>query len=583
MRKTKIVATIGPAGDTVEMLVKLIEAGMDVARLNFSHGTQDDHKRRIEAIRAAAAQTGRPIAIMMDLKGPEIRIGLFQDGKIQLNEGDAFTLTTQEVTGTQERVWVQYPHIVKDVPVGGLVLLDDGNITLQATEVTDTEIRTRVVVGGQLSDRKKVNLPGVKVSLPALATKDIDDLRFGVRMGVDFVAGSFIRKAADVLDIRRVLEEAGGDQHIISKVESQEGFDELDAILMVSDGLMVARGDLGVEVPAEEVPLMQKKMIERSNQLGKPVITATQMLESMVIKPRPTRAEASDVANAILDGTDAIMLSAESAAGQYPVEAVHTMATIARRTEEALDYENILRRKRLTGPLDTITEAISHATVATAADLGAAAIVSATHSGFTARMVSKYRPSCPIIAVTPEASVVRKLQLVWGVVTVIKEEAQDTDALIDRAVEGALDSGLVENGDLVVITAGVPAGVQGSTNLIKVHTVADTLVRGTGIGLRPATGHARLVISDADLAKVETGDILVTTVTDIEYIPAMERCAGIVTEEGGLTSHAAVVALSLGKPVIVGAEGATTCIHDGTVVTLDVARGIVFRGQTHVR
>jgi len=583
VRKTKIVATIGPASDRIDVLVKLIMAGMDVARLNFSHGTQDDHKRRIEAIREAAAKTGHPVAIMMDLKGPEIRIGLFQDGKILLKEGDSFTLTTQEVVGTQQRVWVQYPQIVRDVPVGGLLLLDDGNITLQATEVTETEIRTRVVVGGPLSDRKKVNLPGVKVSLPALSTKDIEDLRFGVRMGLDFVAGSFIRKAADVLDIRRVLEEAGGDQHIISKVESQEGFDELDGILLVSDGLMVARGDLGVEVPAEEVPLMQKKMIERANQMGKPVITATQMLESMVTKPRPTRAEASDVANAILDGTDAIMLSAESAAGQYPVEAVHTMATIARRTEQALDYENILHRKRLTGHLDTITEAISHATVTTAADLGAAAVVSATRSGFTARMVSKYRPNCSIIAVTPDEAVARKLLLVWGVCTVIKEETPGTDALIDRAVEGALDSGLVHNGDLVVITAGVPAGVQGSTNLIKVHTVAEILVKGTGIGLRPATGRARLVISDADRDKVQGGDILVATVTDLEHVPAMERCAGIVVEEGGLTSHAAVVALSLGKPVIVGAEGATTRIHDGMVITLDVARGVVFRGQAHVR
>jgi pyruvate kinase len=583
MRRTKIVATVGPASEKPEMLLRLMEAGVNVFRLNFSHGTQAEHQARIENIRETAKAAGRQPAIMIDLKGPEIRIGTFENGKIMLKEGDAFTLTTEQVVGNQERAWVQYPDIVRDVPVGGYLLLDDGNITLQATEVTATAIATKVIVGGPLSDRKKVNLPGVKVSLPALSEKDIDDIRFGVRMNVDFVAGSFIRKAQDVLEIRKVIEEAGGHQHIISKVESQEGFDELEAILQVSDGLMVARGDLGVEVPTEEVPLMQKRMIERCNQEGKPVITATQMLESMVTKPRPTRAEASDVANAIMDGTDAIMLSAESAAGQYPVEAVRTMHTIAQRTEAALDYVGILNKKRRTGRLDTVTEAISHATVTTAADLGAAAIVSATRSGFTARMVSKYRPSCPILAVTPDKQVARKLQLVWGVTTVIKEDSHDTDSLIDRAVEGALESGIVKNGDLVVITGGVPAGIQGATNLIKVHTVADVIARGTGIGREAVTGRARVVFSDADLNEVIDGDILVTRATDIDYVAAMERCGGIITEEGGLTSHAAVVGLSLGKPVIVGAKGATTRIMDGTIVTMDVAHGVVLRGKATVR
>ncbi|HYF94725.1 MAG TPA: pyruvate kinase [Symbiobacteriaceae bacterium] len=583
MRRTKIVATVGPASDKPEVLVKLLQAGVNVFRLNFSHGTQEEHQRRIELIREVGRGVGRPVAIMIDLKGPEIRIGTFENGKIALKEGDPFTLTTVQTVGNQQRVWVQYPDITKDVPPGGYLLLDDGNITLQAFDVTETEIKTKVIVGGPLSDRKKINLPGVKVSLPPLADKDIADIRFGVRHNVDFIAGSFIRKAGDVLEIRRVIEEAGGHQHIISKVESQEGFDELESILQVSDGLMVARGDLGVEVPTEEVPLMQKWMIERCNLMGKPVITATQMLESMVTKPRPTRAEASDVANAIMDGTDAIMLSGETAAGQYPVEAVKTMHTIAQRTENALDYEGILSKKRRAGHLDTVTEAISHATVTTAADLGAAAIVSATRSGFTARMVSKFRPSCPIIAVTSDRAVARKLQLVWGVTTVIKDESHDTDSLIDRAVEGALESGIVKNGDLVVITGGIPVGVQGSTNLIKVHTVADILVKGTGIGRTPVTGRVRVVFSEADLGEVLDGDILVTRSTDIESIPAMERCGGIITEEGGLTSHAAVVGLSLGKPVIVGAKGATNRIMDGTIVTLDVQHGIVLRGKATVR
>jgi len=583
LRKTKIVATIGPASEQPEVLARLLEAGVDVCRLNFSHGTQEEHQRRIETIREVGRRVGKDVGIMIDLKGPEIRIGTFEEGKIFLKEGDLFTLTTQQVVGNQERVWVQYEGIVNDVPVGGYLLLDDGNLTFQAVEVGPTEIRCKVIVGGPLSDRKKVNLPGTKVSLPALAEKDIADIQFGVRMGVEFVAGSFIRKAQDVLEIRRVIEEAGGNQQIISKVESQEGFDDLENILQASDGLMVARGDLGVEVPTEEVPLMQKRMIERANALGKPVITATQMLESMITKPRPTRAEASDVANAIMDGTDAIMLSAESAAGKYPVEAVRTMASIARRTEEALNHSDILSRRGRFGKLDSVTEAISHATVTTAHDLGATAIVSATTSGFTARMVSKYRPSCPVIAVTPNETVARQLRLVWGVNPVVKQETLDSEDLTDRAVEGALESEIVKNGDLVVITAGVPLGVKGTTNLIRVHTVADVLAQGTGIGRQPVTGTARLVLTEADIAAVQEGDIIIARMTDAEHVPAMERAAGIITEEGGLTSHAAVVGLSLGKPVIVGVAGAAERVPNGAVITLDVAHGLVLRGEATVK
>jgi len=583
LRKTKIVATIGPSSEQVDVLTRLIEAGVDVCRLNFSHGTHEEHRQRIENIREAGRRVGKDVGIMVDLRGPEIRIGTFEHGKIDLREGDLFTLTTEPCVGNQERVWVQYAGIVNDVTEGGYLLLDDGNLTFQAVEITPTEVRCRVIVGGTLSDRKKVNLPGTKVSLPALSDKDIEDIRFGVEMGVDFVAGSFIRKAEDVLHIRRVIEEAGGHQQIISKVESQEGFDNLESILQVSDGLMVARGDLGVEVPTEEVPLMQKRMIERANAMGKPVITATQMLESMVTRPRPTRAEASDVANAIMDGTDAVMLSAESAAGKFPVEAVRTMANIARRTEAALDHSHMLMSRGRFGRMDSVTEAISHATVTTAHDLGAAAIVSATTSGFTARMVSKYRPACPIIAVTPDPRVARQLRLGWGVVPIVRPEAEGTEDLTQRAVEGALISGLVKNGDLVVITAGLPVGVQGTTNLLKVHTVADVLAQGTGIGRHPVTARARVVLSEADLARVEEGDILVSRLTDAEYIPAMERAAGIVTEEGGLTSHAAVAGISLGKPVVVGAEGATQRIPDGAVITLDVAHGLILRGEATVK
>ncbi len=585
MRKTKIVATIGPSSESVAMLVRLMETGMNVARLNLSHGTQDDHRRRIENIRAASRASQRIVAIMLDLKGPEIRIGSFATGKVMLTEGQEFFLSVEPRTGDSTGVYVEYPGLVADVGPGRTIYLDDGNLVMEAVETTPAGVRCKVVVGGPLSNRKKINLPGTVVSLPALSAKDMDDIRFGVAMDVDFIAASFVRKAEDVLAIRRVLEEAGGRQHIISKVESQEGYDNLEEILHVSDGLMVARGDLGVEVPTEEVPLMQKAMIERASFHGKPVITATQMLESMVTKPRPTRAEASDVANAIYDGSDAIMLSAETASGEFPVETVRTMASIATRTEQALDYVGILNRKRRKAGvlLSTVTEAIAHATVSTAMDLGAAAILTATSSGFSSRMVSKYRPRVPIIAVTPHESTARRLMLVWGVCPVVLPEAHSTDELMDVTVRGALQTGLVKGGDLVVITAGVPVGVQGTTNLIKVQTVAEVIATGTGVGRKAATGVARVVLRPDEAAAVQQGDVLVAVGTDLNYVPAMERVAAVVTEEGGLTSHAAVVCLSLGIPVIVGAIGATRTIQSGAVVTVDGMRGLVYRGQATVR
>lgn len=582
MRRTKIIATIGPSSEKPEVLVRLIEAGMNVARLNFSHGELAEHGRRIEAVRKAAEEAGKPVGIMLDLKGPEIRIGKFVEGRVMLREGETFTLSVEPRNGDQTGVFVEYPHLTEDVQRGQTLLLDDGNIALEVLEVSHPNVHCRVMVGGPLSDRKKLNLPGVAVRLPALSEKDVNDIRFGVRMGVDFIAASFVRKATDIIEIRKVLEEAGGDQQIIAKVENQEGFQNLEAILKVADGLMVARGDLGVEFPAEEVPIMQKKMIHRANQLGKPVITATQMLESMITKPRPTRAEASDVANAIFDGSDAIMLSGETAVGQFPVEAVATMAKIAQRTERALEYAAILAQKGIS-PLRTVTDAISHATVTTAQDLGAAAIITATRSGYTARMVSKYRPQAPIIAVTPDPSVARTLSLVWGVTTVVKGEAVSTDEMIDRAVEGALQAGLIKNGDLVVITAGVPVGIQGTTNLIKVHTVGDVLARGVGIGQRAATGRARVARTPRDLEFFELGDILVTVGTDRDFMPYIEMASAVVAEEGGLTSHAAIVGLNLGIPVVVGAEGATGIIANGSIITVDGSHGLVYRGQATVK
>lgn len=583
MRRTKIVCTIGPASETPEAVRGLLTAGMDVARLNFSHGSHAEHKRRINTLRAVAQEMGRPLGIMLDNRGPEIRLGTFRGGRIRLEEGDTFTLTTEQVTGDRTRAYVTYSGLPRDVQPGQTILLADGAIALEVQEPRDKDVVCRVKNGGELTDRKKVNLPGSTVSLPALSEQDIADLVFGIENGVDFIAASFIRKAEDVLEIRRVLEEKEADIPIIAKIESREGVANIDAILRVADGVMVARGDLGVEIPAEEVPLLQKLIIKKANRLGKPVITATQMLESMVESPRPTRAEASDVANAILDGSDAVMLSEETATGRHPVEAVATMARIAERTETALPHAEMLGRRGLEGNV-SVTDAISYATCSAASALKAAAIVVSTSSGYTARMVARYRPAAPIIAITPSDAVVRRLLLVWGVVPEWAAATANTDEMIDRAVDTALNRGYIRQGDLVVITAGVPAGVAGTTNLIKVQVVGDVLARGSGVGHVGVSGQVTLVRDAAEgERKFRRGQILVTTATDRSLVPFMEQAAAIITEEAGLTSHAAVVGLNLGIPVVVGVEGASKLLSDGMVVTVDPVRGLIYRGRAQVR
>ncbi|MCL5676412.1 MAG: pyruvate kinase [Firmicutes bacterium] len=585
MRRSKIVATIGPASEDQNVLVQMIEAGMSVARLNMSHGNHEEHARRLEAVRQAARTAGHQVGLMLDLKGPEIRIGIFPGGKVQLAEGQTFTFTTRSGVGRESAVSVAHPGLVHDVEPGATLLLDDGNLVLEAVAVTDDEVRCRVVVGGVLSDHKKINLPGANVSLPPVSEQDVEDIRFAVAQGVDFIAASFVRDAASILSIREIAESAGGKLDIIAKIESQQGVQNVDEILGVADGLMVARGDLGVEVPTEDVPLLQKRLISRCNELGKPVITATQMLESMITHPRPTRAEASDVANAIFDGTDAIMLSAETAAGKYPVDAVRVMARIAEKAETALDYVSVLSRRAATLH-PTVTDAISHATVTTATDLGAAAILTATQSGHTARMVSKYRPQAPIIAVVPNERVAHRLSLVWGTSCVISERALDTDELMERATQAALSSGVVKAGDLVVITAGVPVGTKGTTNLLKVQTVGEVLIKGVGIaaaGVAAAVGRACVALTlDEAKRAFAPGDILVTAATDRDWVPLMEKARAVVTEEGGLTSHAAVAGISLGIPVVVGATDATGQIAGGTTITIDGARGLVYRGEARV-
>jgi len=582
MRKTKIVCTIGPASDSLEVIKEMIKAGMNVARLNFSHGTHEEHRERLQKLRQAAEELGCPLAIMLDTKGPEIRVGILKNGKVNLRQGSIVTLTTEEIEGDEKLIPVTYQGLPQAVQPGNTILLDDGMIGLKVIAVRATEVDCEVVYGGELKSKKGVNLPGVSLDLPPVTDQDVADINFGIDHQVDFIAASFVRRAADVLAVRRLLEARDADIHIIAKIENEEGVKNLDEIIKAADGIMVARGDLGVEIATEEVPLVQKRIIEKCNRAGKPVITATQMLESMIHNPRPTRAEASDVANAIFDGTDAVMLSGETAVGKYPVEAVRVMARIAERAEKELNYRQLLLQ-RATTSARTITDAISHATCTTAQDLGAAAIITSTKSGFTARMVSRYRPQAPIIAVTPSEKVCRKLCLVWGVRPLQIPQTENTDEMINEAVKTSLDEGLIKCGDLVVITAGVPAGVPGTTNLLKVHIVGEVLARGTGIGNRAVIGTVRICKSPEEaLRKVKTGDIMVTTSTDRDFIPSMRKAGAVITEEGGLTSHAAIVCLNLGIPVVVGVGGATEILEDGSTVTVDSMRGLIYRGATTV-
>ncbi|MCL6586162.1 MAG: pyruvate kinase [Anoxybacillus sp.] len=585
MRKTKIVCTIGPASESVEKLVELIEAGMNVARLNFSHGDYAEHGQRIQNIREAAKRTGKNVAILLDTKGPEIRTHNMENGAIELKEGAQVVVTVNEVLGTQEKFSVTYEGLIDDVKAGDKILLDDGLIGLEVLSVDKQarEIVTKVLNSGVLKNKKGVNVPGVRVNLPGITEKDRQDILFGIRQGVDFIAASFVRRAADVLEIRELLEANDAlDIKIIPKIENEEGVDHIDEILEVADGLMVARGDLGVEIPAEEVPLVQKELIKKCNALGKPVITATQMLDSMQRNPRPTRAEASDVANAIFDGTDAIMLSGETAAGLYPVEAVKTMHRIALRTEQALQYRDLLaQRTKQSGT--TITDAIGQSVAHTALNLDVAAIVTPTVSGQTARMISKYRPKAPIVAVTSSDAVSRKLALVWGVYPQVAPQVNSTDEMLDIAVEAAVKSGIVKHGDLVVITAGVPVGETGSTNLMKVHVIGDMIAKGQGIGRKSAFGKVVIAkTAEEALNKMMDGGILVTYSTDADMVKALEKAAAIITEEGGLTSHAAVVGLSLGIPVVVGVQNATSILKDGQEITVDAGFGAIYQGHASV-
>lgn len=564
------------------MLVNLINAGMNVCRLNFSHGDYEEHGARIKNIREAVKITGKRVAILLDTKGPEIRTNDMENGAITMKIGDSVRISMTEVLGTNEKFSITYPELINDVNVGSHILLDDGLIDLEVTDIDRdaNEIVTVVKNEGVLKNKKGVNVPGVSVNLPGITEKDANDIRFGIGQGIDFIAASFVRRASDVLEITKILEEENATHiQIIPKIENQEGIDNIDEILKVSDGLMVARGDMGVEIPTEDVPVVQKALIKKCNALGKPVITATQMLDSMQRNPRPTRAEANDVANAIYDGTDAVMLSGETAAGDYPLEAVQTMARIAVRTEETLVNQDSFALK-LYSKTD-MTEAIGQSVGHTTRNLGIQTIVAATESGHTARMISKYRPKAHIVAITFSEQKARSLSLSWGVYATVADKPSSTDEMFNLASKVSQEEGYASEGDLIIITAGVPVGEKGTTNLMKIQMIGSKLVQGQGVGEEAIIAKAVVAgTAEEAVAKATEGAILVTKTTDKEYMPAIEKASALVVEEGGLTSHAAVVAIAQNIPVIVGAADATSLINNDEVITVDPRRGIVYRGAT---
>ena len=575
-RKTKIICTLGPATDRDGVLRQLMLEGMNVARFNFSHGTHEEQGERLKQIKALREELRLPIASLLDTKGPEIRLRELKNGKVMLNAGQKFSLTTEEILGDENRVSITYKDLVKDVQPGSRILIDDGLIELGVEEVTDTEICCHVVNGGMISNKKGVNVPNVDLSMPYISEKDYEDIVYGIENDFDFVAASFVRTADDILQIRKIFEEK--DCHninIIAKIENMQGVNNIDEIIRVSDGIMVARGDMGVEIPLEDVPVIQKMIIKKVIDAGKQVITATQMLDSMMKNPRPTRAEATDVANAIYDGTSAIMLSGETAAGMYPVEALKTMVKIAIRTEQDINYTARFKmRETMSNP--DITNAISHATCTTAIDLNAAAIITVTESGKTARMISKYRPTCNIIGGSMHQKVCRQLNLSWGVTPLEIEKKDDADELFEHAVDMAAKAGLVSMGDITVITAGVPLGVSGTTNILKVHVAGHILVTGTGINDRAVSANVCVCRNAEELKRnFKQGDIIVAKETNNDMMEQIRKASGIIVEEQGFDCHAVIAGLSLDIPVLTEAEHATVILKTGAYVTLDAKQGIV--------
>ena len=584
MRKTKIICTLGPSTDKDGVLRELIANGMNVARFNFSHGSHEEHKGRLDLLKSLREELGKPVAALLDTKGPEIRLKDFKNGTEMLEAGQTFTLTTRDVEGTKEICSITYKDLPQDVAPGGTIMLDDGLIKLQIQTVNDTDIVCTVLNNGKIKNKKGVNVPGVHLSMPYMSQRDKDDIIFGIEQGFDFIAASFVRTAQDVYEIRNLLNEYDSNIRIIAKIENREGVNNIDSILAAADAVMVARGDLGVEIDFTELPGIQKNIIERSFSFGKPIVTATQMLDSMMVNPRPTRAEISDVANAIYDGTSAIMLSGETAAGAYPVEALKTMSAIAERTET----ENHARVEYLTEATNgkiSVSDATAHAACLTAKDVNAAAIVTVSESSTTARLLSKYRPQQPIIACVMKEQVQRQLSLSWGITSLMMPLAHSTDELIEMSTALAKENGFLHNGELAVVTAGVPVGISGTTNMIKIHMVGNCLATGVGVGpenaeVSNATGKACVCRTlDEVRAKFKPGMVLVVPSTSNEMLNYVRDAAALVVEEPGLNSHAAIVGKALLKPTVVGAVGATSHIRDGLMIAVDCAHGSVQRLQ----
>ena len=584
MRKTKIICTLGPSTDQEGVLRELVANGMNVARFNFSHGSHEEHLGRFEKLKSIREELGLPVAALLDTKGPEIRLRDFKNGTEMLEAGQTFTLTTREVEGTKEICSITYKDLPQEVQPGGTIMLDDGLIKLQVQTVNDTDIVCKVLNNGKIKNKKGVNVPGVHLSMPYMSQRDRDDIIFGAQQGFDFIAASFVRTAQDVYDIRNLLNEYDSNIRIIAKIENREGVNNIDSILAAADAVMVARGDLGVEIDFTELPGIQKNIIERSFSFGKPIVTATQMLDSMIVNPRPTRAEISDVANAIYDGTSAIMLSGETAAGAYPVEALKTMSAIAERTET----ENHARVEYLTEATNgkiSVSDATAHAACLTAKDVNAAAIVTVSESGTTARLLSKYRPAQPIIACVMKEQVQRQLSLSWGITSLMMPLAHSTDELIEMSTALAKENGFLHNGELAVVTAGVPVGISGTTNMIKIHMVGNCLATGVGVGpenaeVSNATGKACVCRTlDEVRAKFKPGMVLVVPSTSNEMLNYVRDAAALVVEEPGLNSHAAIAGKALLKPTVVGAVGATSHIRDGLMIAVDCAHGSVQRLQ----
>ena len=576
MRKTKIICTLGPTSDTREKIRELMLAGMDVARINFSHGDYKGHKEKADLVKELRAELGLHTALLLDTKGPEIRLGKFEGGSAERVTGSCFTLYTSEIMGDATKASVSYPGIYRDLHIGSRVLVDDGLIELRVDTVDEEQLNCTVVNGGKVSDRKSVNLPGTVVSLPFISEHDLDDLEFGIREDFDFVAASFTQSAEDVAQIRRELEKRGcRSMRIIAKIENAAGVENIDEILNESDGIMVARGDMGVEIPLEDVPIIQKQLISKCYNAGKQVITATQMLESMTSNPRPTRAETNDVANAIYDGTSAIMLSSETANGKYPVEAVRTMASIALRTESEIDYAQ--RFRLYSGCLyQNVTNAISHAACTTALDLGASAIITVTKSGQTARLISRFRPVTPIVGCSPDPKICRHMNLSWGVAPALIDELTTTDELLEHAVARAVDIGMLGHGDLAVITAGIPLGVSGTTNMLKVQIVGNVLVSGVGVAPGYVCGTLCVAHDETEARNnFVDGSILVIPEVTPQLIPLLRGAAGIICERGTADSCAAIIGQTLSIPVITEAIDATKILKTGTTVTFDADKGIV--------